>query len=41
MQNRVHPGWKVATFALGALLVAQFVWWDQKAPQVLNLPWHR
>ena len=30
-------GWKVATFALTGLVVAQFLWWNKKAPQVLNL----
>lgn len=30
-------GWKVATFVLGGLVVAQFFWWNAKAPQVLNL----
>lgn len=38
---QVSPNWKYATYALGALVVAQFFWWDAKAPQVLNLPWHR
>ena len=28
--------WKYATFALGALVVGQFFWWDSKAPQVLR-----
>ncbi len=37
----VSSNWKYATYALGALVVAQFFWWDYKAPQVLNLPWHR
>jgi hypothetical protein len=30
-------GWKIATFALGGLVIAQFVWWNKKAPEVLNL----
>jgi hypothetical protein len=39
--SMVSQNWKYATYALGALVVAQFFWWDSKAPQVLNLPWHR
>lgn len=30
-------GWKIATFVLGGLVVAQFVWWNWKAPEVLRL----
>jgi hypothetical protein len=30
-------GWKIATFVLGGLVVAQFVWWNKKAPEVLGL----
>jgi len=37
----VSPNWKYATYGLAALVVAQFFWWDSKAPQVLNLPWNR
>jgi hypothetical protein len=33
---QVSVGWKYATFALGALVVGQFFWWDSKAPQVLR-----
>jgi hypothetical protein len=28
--------WKMATAGLAVLLVAQFLWWDAKAPQVLR-----
>jgi len=28
--------WKYAALGLGALVVAQFFWWDSKAPQVLR-----
>lgn len=30
-------GWKIATFALAGLVVAQFLWWNKKAPEVLGL----
>ena len=29
--------WKTATFVMGGLLIAQFWWWNKKAPEVLNL----
>lgn len=29
--------WKIATFVMGGLLIAQFVWWNKKAPEVLRL----
>lgn len=35
--DRVHPGWKWATFGLVGLVGLQFWWWNKKAPQVLNL----
>jgi len=28
--------WRYTAYALGALVVAQFFWWDSKAPQVLR-----
>jgi hypothetical protein len=31
------PRWKYATIGLAALAVAQFFWWNAKAPQVLRL----
>jgi hypothetical protein len=37
MENQVHRGWKYATMGLGALVVAQFFWWNKKAPEVLKL----
>jgi hypothetical protein len=37
MHDRVHPGWKWATFALIGLAGFQFYWWNKQAPQVLNL----
>jgi hypothetical protein len=37
MDNRVSPVWKYVTFGLGGLIVAQAVWWNYKAPQVLGL----
>ena len=33
----VSENWKYATFALGGLLVVQFLWWNYKAPEVLRL----
>jgi len=33
----VSPRWKWATFGLVGLVVAQFWWWNKKAPQVLRL----
>ncbi len=33
----VSTRWKYATFGLVALAVAQFWWWNKKAPQVLRL----
>ncbi len=35
--NETSRNWKYATFGLGALLVVQFLWWNQKAPEVLKL----
>jgi hypothetical protein len=35
--TRVSRNWKFAAIGLGALVVAQFVWWNKKAPGVLNL----
>lgn len=35
--QQVSPGWKYATFALAGLVVAQAIWWNYKAPQVLSL----
>jgi len=32
----VSPRWKWATFGLVGLVVAQFFWWDARAPQVLR-----
>ena len=32
----VDVKWKWAAMGLGALVVAQFFWWDAKAPQVLR-----
>lgn len=29
--------WKTATFVMGGLLAFQFWWWNDKAPEVLNL----
>lgn len=34
--KQVGAGWKYATVALSALLVAQFAWWNKKAPNVLG-----
>lgn len=39
--QQVDVRWKYAALGLGALVVAQFFWWDSRAPQVLSLPWHR
>lgn len=36
MEETVGKGWKTATYVLGAAVVAQFFWWDQKCPQVLR-----
>lgn len=33
----VSVRWKYATIGLGALVIAQFFWWNKKAPQVLRL----
>lgn len=33
----VSSGWQYAALGLGALVVAQFFWWNAKAPQVLKL----
>ena len=33
----VDRKWKYAALGLGALVVLQFVWWNNRAPQVLNL----
>lgn len=33
MENK----WKIATFVFGGLVVAQFFWWNAKAPEVLRL----
>jgi hypothetical protein len=35
--NTVNENWKYATFGLGVLVVAQFFWWNKKAPEVLKL----
>jgi hypothetical protein len=35
--KRVNRGWMFATGALGVVVVAQFFWWNAKAPEVLNL----
>lgn len=35
--NRVHRGWKYAAIGLTGLVVAQFFWWNKKAPEVLKL----
>jgi hypothetical protein len=35
--NTVHRGWKWAALGLGGLVVAQFFWWNKKAPEVLKL----
>ena len=37
MNNTVHPAWKYATVTLGGLVIAQFFWWNKKAPEVLKL----
>lgn len=37
MNDRVHPAWKYATVGFGVLVVAQFFWWNAKAPEVLKL----
>jgi len=29
----VSPQWKYATFGLGALIVAQFFWWQKRVPE--------
>jgi len=34
--RQVPVGWKYATFGLAGLVVAQFFWWDAKAPEVLR-----
>ena len=34
--EQVTVRWKYATVGLAALVVAQFFWWDAKAPQVLR-----
>jgi len=36
MEETVGKGWKTATYVLGAAVVAQFVWWDKKCPQVFG-----
>ncbi len=36
MATQVSKRWKYATFALGTAVVLQFVWWDQKCPEVLR-----
>ena len=33
--------WRYTSYALGALIVAQFFWWNAKAPQVLKLSRNR
>lgn len=35
-ESAVSVNWKYATLLAGGLLVAQFLWWDAKAPQVLR-----
>lgn len=37
MANQVSKNYQYATFALSGLLVLQFLWWNQKAPEVLKL----
>ena len=34
-KKQVGAGWKYATVALSVALVAQFAWWNKKAPNVL------
>jgi len=35
--STVPSGWQYAALGLGALVVAQFFWWNAKAPNVLKL----
>lgn len=35
--KRVSPYWMYATVGLTALVIAQAIWWNNKAPQVLKL----
>lgn len=37
MEDQVSQNWKYASFVLGGLIVAQFFWWNAKAPEVLKL----
>lgn len=37
MQPQVSPVWKYATFTLVGMVVAQAIWWNYKAPQVLSI----
>jgi len=36
--EQVSVNWKYATFVGAGLLVAQFLWWNAKAPEVFNPP---
>lgn len=36
-QQQVSANYKYATFILGGLIVAQFFWWNAKAPEVLKM----
>ena len=36
MATQVSKRWKYATFALVGVAVAQFIWWDDKCPEVLR-----
>ena len=33
----VDVKWKYAAIGLGGLVIVQFLWWDQRCPQILNL----
>jgi len=33
----MENGWRTATFVLGGLIIAQAIWWNWKAPEVLRL----
>jgi len=37
-EEQVSVNWKYAAFAGAGLLVAQFLWWNAKAPEVFNPP---
>ncbi len=35
-EEKVAKGWRTTAYVLGVAVIAQFMWWDKKCPQVLR-----